>query len=103
MKVTDEDLTNMFQLANRPNLTTNEYQETKEYLLKVLSETSLGASSKYSVRINSALSALEHHKPVVFDWWQKPLGLISISTFSATLGGVLTYKLLITFGWVVAG
>ena len=96
MKVTDQDLEELFKKANSPEISETEYKSVKAKLLCIKSETRLGESKKYGARINAALTALEHHKPVKIELYQKPFGLILI----AGLGGVLTYSILLSLGWV---
>ncbi|MDO6677103.1 hypothetical protein [Shewanella sp. 4_MG-2023] len=96
MKVTDQDLEKLFRKANSPELSESEYKSAKANLLSIKSETRLGESKKYGARIDAALIALEHHRPVKIEWYQKPFGLILIGG----LGGVFTYGILLSLGWV---
>lgn len=96
MKLTDQDLEELFKKANSPELSETEYKSIKAELLGIKSETRLGEGKKYGARIDAALLAIEHHRPVKIEWYQKPFGLILI----AGLGGVLTYGILLSLGWV---
>lgn len=80
--------------ASRPNLTSDEYHTVKSILLQHQSQST--PPDTLLPRVNSALSLLEHHKPISIHWYQNPSGLV----FIAVAGGVLTYGALLLLGWV---
>ncbi|EGR1599211.1 TPA: hypothetical protein ACMDUI_004650 [Vibrio parahaemolyticus] len=94
MKITTDEFERYIAIANRADLSKEEYQETKAFFLKC--QTVFTPPHAYIPRVSAALQALEHHQPENFQWYQKPLGLVVI----AASGGVLTYAVLLAFGWV---
>ncbi|MDI5836945.1 hypothetical protein [Shewanella xiamenensis] len=89
-----KDIEQAISDATKPNLTLAEYNRLKTFLLNCQSQ--LVPPNTFIPRVNAALAALEHHRPLVLSWYQKPAGLI----FIAVCGGVLTYGALLLLGWV---
>ena len=94
MKITNDDFEHHVAKANMPNLTKQEYQETKAFLLRC--QSTFTPPHTFIPRVSAALQAIEHHKIESVSFFQKPLGLIII----AGIGGVLTYGALLVLGWV---
>ena len=94
MSLQFKDIEKSIADAGNPDVSESEYKRIKSELLNVL--TVLDPPNTYIQKVQAALSILENNRPVTISWYQKPSGLILI----AACGGVLTYAVLLAFGWV---
>jgi hypothetical protein len=94
MKISNAEFEQKMAIAHKPNLTQKEYKEAKSFFLKC--QSTFTPPHTWIPKVSAALQTLEHHKPIKINFFQTPLGLILI----AGLGGVLTYGILLSIGWV---
>lgn len=87
-KITNIFIENAISMSQRTNLSYDEYHKTKSDLLRC--QTMFPPNISKQQTINSALAALEHNKPVVINWYQKPFWMYVLNILSATIGGILT-------------